>query len=352
MKDVVFAFGDQGFGAYSCQISGGQISLEPSNAEPDGVLAPGFVDQHIHGGFGIDFMSASKADVVKWANRLAEIGYETFFPTTITFAVEDVKRALANLPEHPMIGGFHLEGPFISPVFPGAQPPTSIEAIPAGPSAWDEVLDDPRLRVITMAPEIPGSLGLIKRLAARGVHPGIGHTNATYAECAAAAEAGASHTTHTFNAMRGFHHREAGVAGFAMLRPDLPGELIYDRIHVCRESAELLLRCKGPDGVIAISDGTMAVGMAPGTEMTMWGLEVVVGDHQVRLKSGSLAGSAVTLLDVFQNLAADFGPETAIRCTSLNPRRCSKLTGPIRRWCRFDAEYHLLEVIDAELASS
>lgn len=351
MRGVVQTVGPDGFGAYSCQFENGWLTLEKTHEEASSWLIPGFIDQHIHGGYGIDFMSAASSDVSRWADHLGEIGYETFFPTTITFGPSDIKKALSNLPDHPLIGGFHLEGPFISPKHPGAQPPSNILQSPTGPSDWDPIFDDPRFRVITIAPEEPGNLDIIRRLSSRGVKVGIGHTDAVFEQCQKGVEAGASHTTHTFNAMRGFHHREAGTAGFAMLSDQLHCELIYDRIHVCREAAALLLKCQGPNKVIAVSDGTMAVGMKEGTEMKMWGLDVVVGDRQVRLRSGALAGSAITLLDAFQNLSEDFGLETAIRLTSLNARHYLGMTKPPRRWILMSSQAEIKEIFDVSPAS-
>ena len=317
----VFAIGSQGFGVYEFRNN----ELQPASGTPEGIALPGFVDIHFHGAFGVDAMSAGASDYERMLAKLRDLGYETLYPTTVTASVADVEKFLANLPDDSMIAGFHLEGPFISPEYPGAQPPPFIVDYAGAPEGWNKILDDPRLKVITTAPERPGGLELTQKLAKRGVKVSLGHTNATYAECQAAHNAGAAHTTHTFNAMRPFHHREAGTAGYALTSSILT-EIIYDRLHVSPNSARLLFQTKHPDEVIAVSDSTMATGMPAGTEMTMWGLEVVVGDHEVRLKSnGLLAGSAITLADAFKNLVEDFGPETAIRACCLNPRRAMGL---------------------------
>ena len=166
------------------------------------------------------------------------------------------------------------------------------------------MLEDPRLRVVTLASEISEGLDLaIRDLDRSGTIVSLGHTDATYAQVREAVAAGARHTTHTYNAMRPLHHREPGTVGAALTLPELTCELIYDRVHVARPAAEVLLRCKGPDGVVAVSDGTMAAGLPPGTEIRMWGLDCVVGEGDVRLRDGTLAGSAITLLDAFRNLA-------------------------------------------------
>lgn len=339
MKGTFLTLGPAGFGAYTFENG----RLTPSSDQPEGILTPGFVDVHIHGAFGYDFMEGSAPGLLGMLNRLAEVGYEALLPTTVTASPTDVLRALASLPEHPMVPGFHLEGPFISPKFPGAQPPQFIIESPVGASEWDAILDDPRLRLITLAPETPNALELTRRLSARGVRVSMGHTAATYAEANAGAEAGVHHATHTYNAMKGLHHREAGALGFVMNDARIDAEIIYDRLHVSPPAASILFKAKGPDQVIAVSDSTLAAGTPAGTEVTMWGLRAIVGDQEVRLPDGTLAGSGITLLDAFQNLWADFGAETAIRACSHNPRRILGIEA-VRVWVLFGLDQQLREV--------
>lgn len=338
---VFTMLGPEGYGNY--RLGDGPAQRVHDYAEH--LLTPGFVDIHIHGAFGIDTMSASPEEFETLCRYLEREGYEGFLPTTITASTQDVTRALANLPEHPMILGFHLEGPFISPDYPGAQPPSAILAPPVGPSEWDAILDDPRLKVITLAPELPGALDLILRLSKRGVRVSLGHTNASFDEARRAFEFGAAHTTHTFNAMRPLHHREAGMVGYALSNPDLKAELIYDRLHVCREAAQLLLQTKPADHVVAVSDCTAANGLPPGTPLKMWGHDVEVGRGEVRLKAnGALAGSAITLRDAFQNLAEDFGPETAIRACCHNPRTALGLNVEPKVYLEWSREYKMVAI--------
>ena len=337
MPTVASCIGPEGFGNYVVDWSGAEPVFERVHRPADVLLVPGFVDIHIHGGFGIDFMSASSADLLHLCKRLEAEGYEAFLPTTVTAPAESIRAALARLPEHPMIAGFHLEGPYISPEFPGAQPPEFIAPAPPIPSDWDDILDDPRLRVITLAPEIPHALAVIAKLSQRGVVVSMGHSNATFDEARFGFEFGARHTTHTFNAMRPFHHREAGIVGYALSQPAVNCELIYDRLHVVKDAAGFLLKAKSASGVIAVSDSTMATGMVSGTEINMWNHPCLVGKKSVRLASnGALAGSAITLLDAFQNLASDFGEEIAIRTCSLNARKALGMTGRPRVYLEFD----------------
>ncbi|MBS1706566.1 MAG: amidohydrolase family protein [Armatimonadetes bacterium] len=340
---IVDALGPQGFGVYEVDLHAPGMPMERVSKPPHGLLIPGFVDIHIHGAFDIDFMDASKTDMEILCKKLHADGYEGFLPTTITAPCSDILNALDNLPDDPLIWGFHLEGPFISPVFPGAQPPQHIAEPPQGPSEWDAVLNDTRLKVITLAPEMPGALELIRRLDDRGVVVSMGHTDATYDATRFGFEFGARHTTHTFNAMRGFHHREAGTVGYALTQEALRCELIYDRIHVCKESARVLIRNKPSDGIVAVSDSSRATGLPPGTEVVMWGHRCEVGKKQVRLAdSGSLAGSAVTLYDCFKNLHDDFGAEVAIRACCLNPRLALGVSKPPRTYLLLDEKLDIV----------
>jgi N-acetylglucosamine-6-phosphate deacetylase len=319
MTKVYDALGPEGFGVYEVDWDG--PTFRRVSAPPRGLLIPAFVDIHIHGAFGIDFMSAATEDMRTLCQLLEAEGYESFLPTTVTASPADVRKALSNLPEHPMIAGFHLEGPFISPKYPGAQPPSAIVDPPSGPSDWDEILDDPRLKLVTLAAERPHALELATRLMKRKVIVSMGHTDASFDEARRGFEFGANHTTHTFNAMRPLHHREAGVVGYALSNDSLFTELIYDRLHVSPEAAKLLFKCKPANKVIAVSDSTMATGLTANQEIEMWGLKCVIGKKQVRLADGgALAGSAITLLDAFRNLHEDFGAETAIRACCVNPR--------------------------------
>lgn len=344
MKYTADFLGPSGFGTYDVDWSGPEPTFERVNKSAQLLLLPGFVDVHFHGAFGIDFMTATTQEMLSLCSQLESCGYEAFLPTTVTAPCADVLQAIGRLPDHPMIGGFHLEGPFISPQYPGAQPPEAIANPPILDSEWDAVLDHPRLRIVTLAPELPGALDLILRLSRQGVRVGMGHTAATYSEARQGFEFGITHATHTFNAMSPFHHREAGATGYVLANPDMAAELIYDRLHVGKEAATLLMRTRGEEETVAVSDSTMAAGMAPGTNLTMWGHECLVGKREVRLKSnGALAGSAITLLEAFANLADDFGPETAVRLCCLNPRKLLGWRGRARAYIEMSLDYKILD---------
>ena len=338
-KIVVLTPGEDGLDLIRFDTVTGEMS-DIKSGEPEGVLIPGFIDIHIHGGYGVDFMTATKEQMAFLCTKLAEDGYEGFLPTTVTASAEGVKHALSNLPSSPMILGFHLEGPFISEEFPGAQPQELIlDPEDAGPE-WEEILSDRRLKIVTLAPELPGALDLISRLVKHKVIVSMGHTNATYAEAEAAHEVGLRHSTHTYNAMRGLHHREAGALGAAMTLTPFNAELIYDRVHVSPEAAMLLIQARLVDGqVIGVSDSSAASGLAPGTEIEMWGQECIVGEGDVRLvDGGNLAGSAVTLKTVFENLTEDFGVDVAADLCCYAPREALRIKSVPRKWNLVDEE--------------
>jgi len=334
--------GPEGMTPTTARFTSTDLTTAPIDGTPDTYLVPGFVDQHIHGAFGIDFMSATPAQMGELAAGLRGKGYEFFLPTTVTASAEAVLRS-ADALDLPMAPGFHLEGPFISQTFPGAQPKEFIVEPPSPGSHWDRVLDHPKLRLITMAPELPGALPLISRLRDRGVLINYGHTNATFAELKAGFEAGLNGATHTYNAMRALHHREAGAVGFSLTQSDVDCELIYDRVHVCREAAQLLIQCKANEHLVAISDASMAAGLKEGATLSMWGHDVVVGPGDVRLAiSGSLAGSTITLAEAFKNLSEDFGIEIAIQACCLNARRRLKLVGPPKLWLEIAPDFTVI----------
>lgn len=341
MNGIFTAPGPQGWEVYDVALFDGQPVFTPSPKEPQGYCIPGFVDLHIHGAYGVDFMSATAEQMAELADQLVAEGYAGFLPTTVTAPAADVLRALANLPQHPAIWGFHLEGPFISPEFPGAQPPEAISPPPTIPSEWDTILDDPRLRLITLAPEQPGALPLVSRLSGRGVIVSAGHTNATYSEICQAVDSGLTHATHTYNAMRGLHHREPGTLGAVLTHDSIFCELVYDGHHVSKPAADILFRCKPHHKVVAVSDCTKAKGMPIGSEFDMWGHTAVKGAEDVRLKkNGALAGSCATLADCFRRIARDFGVESATLACCQNPLAELKIDQPTK-WIVLDGDLAL-----------
>jgi N-acetylglucosamine-6-phosphate deacetylase len=278
-------------------------------------IVPGLVDIHVHGAKGLDVMAGETNALVAELRRL---GIEWCCPTTVTASASSIQAALAATdPKATGFAGVHLEGPFISPRRPGAQPAGFLRE--PSIAAYKDCVGEfgSLVRIVTIAPELPGSEELTAYLEQQGVIVSAGHTDASFEELLASR---VRHMTHFYNAMSPFGHREPGAVGFGLSQP-VVCELIYDRVHVSKAAAEILWKLKKPDRMIAVSDGTMASGMADGWSGEMWGHAVSKRDGAVRLANGTLAGSAVTLADVFKFLWQDLGPEVAIACCSTNPRK-------------------------------
>lgn len=265
-------------------------------------LIPGFIDLHVHGGGGADLMEGGEALAVM-ARTHARFGTTSLLGTSMTAsrvhleaALGDAGRVMKNPPEDgAALLGIHLEGPFISPERLGAQPafarPGTLEEFKALNALAP-------IRVVTLAPEIEGHPALIEALSRLGVRVQIGHSDADYATALSALERGAAGFTHLFNAMSGFHHREAGVLGAALAHAEY-AELIADLIHV--EAGALLAARRAIPSLYAVTDATAAAGMPEGAYR--------LGEHRVfrrgesvRLADGSLAGSALTMDRAFRHL--------------------------------------------------
>lgn len=353
MIDRAWAVGPDGWGVYDIEWSSGTPLFHRSATDQaEYVVAPGFVDLHIHGAYGVDFMSGSTDEIQGCFERLAADGYEMLYPTTVTAPVENVRQMIASTPFGEFAPAFHLEGPFISPQFPGAQPKDAILSADRD-DGWADILDHDRLRRITLAPEIDGGMALVRKLAEQGVQVSLGHTDATFSQAMQAVQEGAHHATHTFNAMRGFHHRDGGTVGCCLLNDAVCCELIYDRHHVSREATDLLLRTKPTEKVVAVSDCTAAHGIGIGSTFSMWGHDVVTDEDSVRLASdGALAGSVSTLADVFHYLWEDFGAEVAVRLCCINPRLASGEAQTVKTWLLFGPSNNLEQIVRSTNAES
>lgn len=288
-------------------------------------LVPGFVDVHIHAFRGHDTMDGEKA-VRAMSRDLAELGVAAFCPTTMSASPEETKNALRGIrqimewPEEngARILGAHMEAPFLREERAGAQRKEFFR----DPS-WEDFLwmtdGHPEIvSLITLAPERAGSEDFIRKAAAAGIHVSIGHTSADAETVHAAADWGADHVTHTFNAQTPVHHRKPGVPGAAMTDDRLYCEMICDGVHLHRDIVRLIARCKGPALAVAITDAMEAAGMPDG-EYALGGQKVTVQAGQARLADGTLAGSVLTMPKALENLIHTFGiaPEAACAmCTA------------------------------------
>ncbi|HEY0956840.1 MAG TPA: N-acetylglucosamine-6-phosphate deacetylase [Roseateles sp.] len=271
------------------------------------VLLPGFIDIHVHGGGGRDTMEGGDA-IASIARRHARHGTTALLATTMTAPIADIEAALKALgpvcrergAQSARVLGVHLEGPYISPGRLGAQPAYAI------PATLDEVLrlnEFAPIKVLTIAPEMPGHIALIGPLRDAGIRVQIGHSNGSYDDGVAALDAGAAGFTHLFNAMSALHHREPGMVGAALAHGE-HAEFIPDLLHVHPGAIRAALRCI--PGLFCVTDSTAAAGMPDG--------EYRLGEHTVlkclggvRLPDGTLAGSALTMDQALRNLVQVLG---------------------------------------------
>ena len=295
---------------------------------PGATLGPAFFDVHIHGAAGHDVMEATSQALETMGKFLASRGTSTYLATTVTASIDATLRALdgianeiAKLPQpgraRPL--GIHLEGPFLSHEKRGVQPPEHLLA--PSIATFDRLLDAAHghVRLMTLAPELPGAAELAAHATSRGVRVSVGHSNATAAETRTAIDAGAVSATHTFNAMRPLDHREPGILGTVLTNDDLFAELICDGIHTEPEIVRLWWKAKGPERAILVTDAMAAAGMPDG-EYQLGGFPVQVKEGRATAR-GVLAGSVLTLDRALANFIKFTGAsiEQALRLLSTNP---------------------------------
>ncbi|MEO6801610.1 MAG: N-acetylglucosamine-6-phosphate deacetylase [Granulicella sp.] len=291
------------------------------------ILTPTFFDIHIHGAADHDVMDATPEAFARISRFLATRGVSHYLPTTVTAPVDATLRALESIannlesPGHPgaIPLGIHLEGPFVSHAKRGVHPPEYI--LPPSIELFDRFQQAARghIRLITIAPESPEALDLIRHATAQGARVSIGHSNAIAAEARAAIAAGATSATHTFNAMRPLDHREPGILGVVLDDNNLFAELICDGIHVAPELVRLFFKAKGIDRAILVTDGMSATGMPEGTYI-LGGMQVEVANGRA-LANGVLAGSVLTMDRAVANFARFTGADlsTVTTLASRNP---------------------------------
>jgi N-acetylglucosamine-6-phosphate deacetylase len=305
----------------------------------DAILAPGFVDIHIHGGAGHDVMNADPSGLAAVERLLFKHGVTGYFPTTVTAPLDQTWSALDRLANaieraasdnssrgaraQPL--GIHLEGPFISHVRRGVHPPENL-MLPTL-SAFDRFWEAARghIRVMTIAPELEGAREVIAEAARRGVCVSLGHSDADLNSARAAVAAGARHATHGFNAMRPLDHREPGIVGEMLTDSRLSADIIADGIHLDPAIVELFLKAKGADAAVLLTDAISATGMPEG-RYRLGTFEVEVKNGRC-LAGGKLAGSVLTMDRAVRNVMqfAHWDLQHAVRLATLNPARVTGL---------------------------
>jgi N-acetylglucosamine-6-phosphate deacetylase len=270
-------------------------------------LAPGFIDLHIHGCAGVDTMDDGEDALAVMSRILPATGVTAFLPTTMTMPLASVTAALARI--RPLMGhcpgagilGCHLEGPFINPAYKGAQAARHILAPDFALLAGHADV----IKIVTLAPELPGGLAFIREAAQQNIVAAIGHSAASYEQALAAVAAGAAHITHTFNALAIPNHREPGVLG-VITDSRVTCELIADNIHVHPAMQRLLLKLAGQARLILITDAMRAC-LMPDGNYELGGQPVRVDKGTARLDNGVIAGSVLTLNKAVANFRQTSG---------------------------------------------
>lgn len=292
-------------------------------------IAPGLVDTHIHGFKGHDVMDNDVEGLNVIAEGILQGGVTSFLPTTLTASTQELNDVCQTIGEHAeqikgaKIQGIFLEGPFFSETYKGAQNPKYMGDPEIDKLAKWQELAQGYVKKIALAPERDGAVEFIEYAKENDIYTAIAHTDATYDQCKEAVDHGANIFVHTFNGMRGLHHREPGVVGAAMSLKDAFSELICDGHHVHPVSAGIVMDAHGRDKTMFVTDCMRGGGLGEGDSM-LGEFEVTIKDGAARLKSnGSLAGSVLELIDAVRNVV-EWGiatPEEAIQMASIVPAK-------------------------------
>jgi N-acetylglucosamine-6-phosphate deacetylase len=298
---------------------------------PAAVLAPAYLDIHVHGGVGHDVMEPDAQGLARFEGFLAEHGVAAYLPTTVTAPEEHILRALEWLAEKIEDGesdkrpvrarpiGIHLEGPFLSHARRGVHPPEYLLAPTL--SRFERYWQAARghIRVMTIAPEVEGALEVIAEASRRGVCCSLGHSDSDLETARAAIAAGARHATHTFNAMRPLDHRQPGLVGAVLTDPRMTAEIIADGIHVDPAIVQLFVKAKGADAAVLITDAISATGMPDG-RYRLGSFEVEVKGEECT-SEGRLAGSVLRLDQAVRNVMqfAAWPLRETVQMASANP---------------------------------
>ena len=286
-------------------------------------VSPGLIDIHVHGLAGRDTMDGSIDSIRVISNEISSNGVTTFLPTSMTMdlksvttALDAVRAAMRGEVLGARVEGVHLEGPFISVDYKGAQNDKYIISPYYGlVESYKDVI-----KIITMAPEMDAQFDFINRVKLNeSIVLSMGHTGASYDEAMKAINAGVTCATHLFNAMSGFHHRNPGVVG-AALGSDIYCEIIADNLHVHPMIYDMVGRCKGPEKLILISDSIRGTCMEEG-EYDLGGHRVKVSSQKACLSDGTLAGSVLRLNEAIRNVKENskYSLPQIINMASLNP---------------------------------
>ena len=296
----------------------------------DQILVPGFIDEHMHGINGYDVMDGNVETLRKIAEEVAKEGVTSFLATTSTASIQKTINTLHAVKAFKEIDnscyaeiiGAHLEGPFLSKTYQGAQLGEYI--INPSISLMKEFIieSDNNVKLVTLAPEEENGLDLIKYLKEHNIIASVGHSNATFNIIEQSIKQGLTTVTHTYNAQKPIHHREVGVVGAAMLFDELYTELICDGIHVSSPAVKLLCKKKPLDKIVLITDSLPEKGLKDGVYLDN-DQEIYVKNNELRLKDGTLAGSCLTMNQAIKNIInfTDVSLTNAINFATSNPAK-------------------------------
>ena len=305
----------------------------------DGIMAPGFVDIHIHGSAGYDVMQVDGGMRRGFEQFLARHGVTSYYPTTVTAPVTAMERALERIADaievpdpaiHGLEGraqplGIHLEGPFLSHARCGVHSPEHllVPSVDRFDRFWRAARGN--IQMLTIAPELGGALEVIAEAKRRGVCASLGHSDAGLETTRQAVAAGARHATHTFNAMRPLRHRDPGIVGEILTNPWMTADVIADGIHVDPTAVQLFLNAKGVERAVLITDATSATGMPDG-KYQLGTLEVELKEGVIR-REGKLAGSVLTMDRAVRNAMkfAGWNLQQAVTIATANPAHVTGL---------------------------
>lgn len=296
------------------------------------LVTPGLIDIHIHGCMGVDAMDADDGSLNTISDFLASHGVTSFYATTITHTPKNIESALESITRQSgrtsgaNLLGAHVEGPYINAKYKGAQNPNFLRK-PA-PEEYQDWIRKKVVRLITVAPELDGVDELIRYCRKHEIEVAVGHSDASFEQVVHAADLGLSQATHLFNGMQGLHHREPGTVGGALWDPRIFTQMITDGIHLHPAIVDLIIKIKGIDRTILISDSIRACGLADG-KYDLGGQTVNVKNGEARIENGSLAGSTLMLDQAIRNTMKFAGLDfkvVAAMATAV-PARAMKIAG-------------------------
>ena len=302
----------------------GEPPRQADLAVDDGVVVPGFVDMHVHGGGGHAFTAQDPAELHAVVAHHRSRGTTSMLASLVTADLPSLTasvRLLSDLVDAGEVAGIHLEGPWLNAVRAGAHDVGLLRS--PDPGEVQRLLDEGggRVRMVTLAPELPGGLDAVRRTVAAGAVAAVGHTDADHATTRAALDAGATVATHLFNGMPPLHHRDPGPVLALLEDQRATVELILDGVHLHPAMVEHVVRVAGPDRVALVTDAMAAASMPDG-RYELGELEVEVIDRVARLTSnGSIAGSTVGMDEVFRRIAGQTSLLDAARMTAVTPAR-------------------------------